>query len=89
MLFAGKQALSNVKNFLPMLEATFLLYGGGGGVEPIPLLFLLLFSFVLFVRGSNFFGSLSLGIFPLLFSMIPLLVYFSSFLCLLFFSTLL
>ena len=31
LLFAGKQALSNVKNFLPMLVATFLLNLGGGG----------------------------------------------------------
>ena len=88
LLFAGKQALSNVKNFLPMLVATFLLNGGLNQVIFL-LLFLLLFSFVLFVRGSDFFGSLSLGVSPLLFWMVPLLVYFSSSLCPLFFSTLL
>ena len=67
---------SNVKNFLPMLVAMFLLNGGLNQVIFL-LLFLLLFSFVLFVRGSDFFGSLSLGVFPLLFWMVPLLVYFS------------
>ena len=54
LLFAGKQALSNVKNVLPMLVATFLLNGGLNQAIFL-LLFLLLFSFVLFVRGSDFF----------------------------------
>ena len=55
LLFAGKQALSNVKNYLPMLVAPFLLNGGLNQVIFL-LLFLLLFSFVLFVRGSDFLG---------------------------------
>ena len=80
-MFAGKQALSNVKNFLPMLVATFLLNGGLNQVIFLLLFLLLLFSFVLFVRASDFFGSLLLGVSPLLFWMVPLLVYFSSFLC--------
>ena len=88
LLFAGSQAPSNVKNLLPMLVATFLLNGGSNQVIFL-LLFLLLFSFVLFVRGSDFFWSLSLGVSPLLFWMVPLLVYFSSSFCPLFFSTLL
>ena len=69
----------------------FAVWGGGGGLNQVIflLLFLWLFSFVLFVRGSNFLGSLSLGVFPLLFWMVLLLVYFSSSLCPLFFSTLL
>ena len=84
-----------------MISAEFGGGGGGGGgrrggglnqVIFLLLFFLLFFFFCiicLFVRGSDFFGSLSLGVFPLLFWMVPLLVYFSSSLCPLFFSTLL
>ena len=66
LLFAGKQALSNVKKFLPMLVATFLLnWGGGGGVKPSDLLsslFVVVF-FCIICEGLIFFGSLSLGVF--------------------------
>ena len=77
-----------MKNFLPMLVATFLLNGGLNQVIFL-LLFLLLLSFVLFVRGSDCFVSLAMCVSPLLIWMVPLLVYFSSSLCPLFFSTLL
>ena len=59
LLFAGMQAPSNVKNFLPMLVATFLLNGGLNQVIflfLLLLLLLLLFSFVLFMRASDFLG---------------------------------
>ena len=80
-----------------MLVATFLLiffFFWGGGVKPSDLpssLFVVVFFFFCIIcEGLRFFfGSLSLGVFPLLFWMVPLLMYFSSSLCPLFFSTLL
>ena len=54
-LFAGKQALSNVNNLFTNVGDNFLLNGGLNQVIFL-LLFLLLFSFVLFVRGSDFLG---------------------------------
>ena len=63
LLFTGKQVLGRVKNLLPMLLTTFLMYGkgggggggegrevgGGGGLNQV--IFLLLFFVVVFFSG--------------------------------------